>query len=79
MWINQDAYFSLGKFKSGTGTDYKIQHKGNGAYVFVIEGEIDIHGNKIGKRDAIGIWETEMFSMTVAKDAEILVIDVPMN
>ncbi len=79
MWINQDAYFSLGKFKAGSSVDYSIQHKGNGAYIFVIEGEAKIEGNSLQKRDAIGIWETDKFSIDVTSDAEILVIDVPMN
>lgn len=79
MWINQDAYFSLGKFKAGSTIDYTIQHKGNGAYIFVIEGEVKIEEQKLEKRDAIGIWDTDKFSINVTSDAEILVIDVPMN
>ncbi|MCX6297182.1 MAG: pirin family protein [Bacteroidetes bacterium] len=79
MWINQDAYFSLGKFKTGSNVDYTIKHNGNGAYVFIIEGETVIEGNKTGKRDAIGIWETEKFSINVTANAEILIIEVPMN
>jgi len=79
MWINQDAYFSLGKFKAGTTVDYAIQNKGNGAYIFMIEGNASIEGKILGKRDAIGIWETEKISMNITSDAEILVIDVPMN
>lgn len=79
MWINQNAYFSLGKFKAGNTIDYKIQHKGNGAYIFVIEGEAKIENYNLGKRDAIGIWEIEKIKIDVTKDAEILVIDIPMN
>lgn len=79
MWINQDAWFSLGKFKAGTEQEYKIRHSGNGAYVFVIEGEAEVAGQKLGKRDAAGVWETDTFKLKVSKDAEILVIDVPMN
>lgn len=79
MWINQDAYFSIGKFKSGSNIDYPIKHKGNGAYVFLIEGEITINNQTLKKRDAIGIWETDKFDMSVSSDAEVLVIEVPMN
>jgi redox-sensitive bicupin YhaK (pirin superfamily) len=79
MWINQDAYFAIGKFKAGSTTDYTIQHKGNGAYVFVIDGEAKIGEQTLGKRDALGIWDTDKFNVEVSKDAEILVIDVPMN
>lgn len=79
MWINQDAYFSLGKFKSGNSVDYKIQNPGNGAYIFIIEGEASIDTQKLEKRDALGIWETDTFSVNISKDSEILIIDVPMN
>jgi redox-sensitive bicupin YhaK (pirin superfamily) len=79
MWINQDAYFSLGKFKAANTVDYTMQHKGNGAYIFVIEGEAKIEGQNLTKRDAIGIWETEKISLNLTADSEVLIIDVPMN
>ncbi len=79
MWINQDAFFSLGKFKLGSKVEYNIKHKGNGAYIFIIEGETSIEGNKTEKRDAIGIWETDEILIEVNADSEILVIEVPMN
>ena len=79
MWINQDAYFSTGNFKAGASVEYTIQHNGNGAYVFLIDGGITIEGNELGKRDAIGIWETETFWIQITADAEILVIEVPMH
>ncbi|MGZ4034690.1 MAG: pirin family protein [Bacteroidia bacterium] len=79
MWINQDAYFSLGKFKAGSSVDYSIQHKGNGAYIFVIEGGAKIGEQALGKRDAMGIWDTDKISINATADTEILVIDVPMN
>lgn len=79
MWINQDAYFAIGKFAAGSSTDYTIQNKGNGAYVFVIEGEVKLGDQTLEKRDALGIWDTDSFKIEVSKDAEILVVDVPMN
>lgn len=79
MWINQDAYFSLGRFKAGSSIDYAIQHNRNGAYVFMIEGEAKIDGYNLEKRDALGIYETSNFKIDIILDAEILVIDVPMN
>jgi redox-sensitive bicupin YhaK (pirin superfamily) len=79
MWINQDAYFSIGKFKAGQSVTYTIQHKGNGAYVFMIEGAATIDQQQLNKRDAMGISETEQFTISITQNAEILVIDVPMN
>lgn len=78
MWINQDAYFSLGNFEKGKLAEYYI-HKGNGAYMMVVEGEIEVEGEKLGRRDAIGIYDSEKFSLRANSDAEVLVIDVPMN
>ncbi|HYC29641.1 MAG TPA: pirin family protein, partial [Chitinophagaceae bacterium] len=79
MWINQDAYFSLGNFEKGKSMDYSIRHKGNGAYIMVVEGEIEIDGKKLGRRDAIGVYETDKVTLKANGDSEILVIEVPMN
>jgi redox-sensitive bicupin YhaK (pirin superfamily) len=79
MWINQDAYFSLGKFNAGQPVNYKIQHPGNGAYIFIIEGSATIEGQTLAKRDALGVWDADQFTISINTDAEILVIDVPMN
>jgi redox-sensitive bicupin YhaK (pirin superfamily) len=79
MWINQDAYFSIGKFKAGQSVTYQIQHGGNGAYVFMIEGAATINGQQLSKRDAVGISETDQFILSITTNSEILVIDVPMN
>jgi len=79
MWINQDAYFSIGKFDSETKQNYQIQHKGNGAYIFIIEGEAIVNNQLLSKRDAIGVWETESVELKIKENSEILIIDVPMN
>ena len=79
MWINQDAYFSIGKFDTSTSVSYAIKNKGNGAYVFIIEGNAKIADTNLEKRDAIGIWDADSFTIDITNDAEILVIDVPMN
>jgi redox-sensitive bicupin YhaK (pirin superfamily) len=79
MWINQDAFFSLGSFEEETVVEYAIKHPGNGAYVFVIEGEAHIDESVLNKRDAAGIVDADKFVINAAKGSKILVIDVPMN
>ena len=80
MRINQGAYFSIGKFDAGKEISYEVHTERNGVYVFVIEGEIEIDGDKLGRRDAMGIWETGKFDMKVLSDnSEVLLIEVPMN
>lgn len=77
--INQDAWFSLGNFEKDIETSYQIKHKGNGVYAFVLEGEIEINGQKLSRRDALGISETDFVQIKATNNAEVLLIDVPMS
>ena len=77
--INQDAWFSLGNFDNSTETSYEIKQQGNGVYVFVLEGEIEIIGQKLGRRDALGVSETEAILIKATSNAEVLLIDIPMK
>ena len=79
MWINQDAYFSLADLDKGKALKYDVKHKGNGAYLFVIEGSVNAAGETLNKRDAIGAEETDSLEISALENSEILVIDVPME
>ena len=77
LWINQDAYFSLGNFDSST--SYKLNKEDNGVYLMVIEGEIEIEGNVLSNRDAIGITDAKDFQINILKSAKLLAIEIPMK
>lgn len=78
--INQDAWFLLGNLEKGFKTDYTIKKKGNGVYAFLIEGgAVTINGQKLEKRDGIGIWDTEKLEIIADANSEILLMDVPMT
>ena len=77
--INQDAWFSIGSLTEGFATDYAVKKNGNGVYIFVLEGQVTIGGQKLNKRDGLGITEAEKFSIVADSDAEVLLMDVPMN
>lgn len=79
LWINQDAWFSLGKLSRESTTDYSLNKNTNGVYAFVIEGDVTINGQKLSKRDGFGVWETDKLSITADNDAEVLLMEVPMN
>lgn len=79
IWINQDAWFTLGTLKAGFSEDYKLHKKGNGVYAFIIDGEVELDGEKLSKRDGIGIYDTETISIKASADAELLLMEVPMN
>lgn len=77
--INQDAYFSLGILDAGKNLSYKIKKSGNGVYVFVLEGSLEIDGETLNRRDGMGIYETDVFEVKASSDAEVLLMEVPMN
>lgn len=79
VWIHQDAWFHLGKFEKGLTENYTIKREGNGVYAFVISGSVTINGQSLETRDALGVWATEKLEITATSDAEILLLDVPME
>ena len=79
VWIHQDAWFHLGKFDSGKTSEYKIKKEGNGVYAFILEGDVSINGVKLNKRDGLGITDATQLTIEANTNAEILLMDVPMN
>ncbi len=79
VWINQDAWFTLGNFSSGRKEKYSIKRSLNGVYMFVIGGKIRVAGEILDKRDAIGIYNTNWFEIEMLEDAELLLLDVPIS
>lgn len=78
VWINQDAWFSLGKFSKDFTTTYQLHKEGNGVYAFILSGKVTINEQPLDARDGLGIWETDTITIKAGTDAEILLIDVPM-
>ena len=79
VWIHQNAWFHLAEFDANKGGTYTIRQKGNGVYLFVLEGALSLNGQKLGKRDGYGIWDTTAFTLTAATKARVLVMEVPMQ
>ena len=78
IFINQDAFLSLTDITTSNTLEYKM-HSGNaGVYVFVLEGSVTIDGEKLSKRDGLGISDTVSFSISADSDASLLLIEVPM-
>jgi quercetin 2,3-dioxygenase len=78
LYIHQDAAISLASIEKNKSINYPIMHAGNGAYIMVIEGSIEINGEILMKRDAIGVSEIKEFPVKANDNSEILIIEVPM-
>ena len=79
LWINQDAKFSLTNLDAGKEITYTNGFKNNGVFLVVINGTVEVNGQQLNKRDALGISESESFTITASEDAELLSIEIPMN
>ncbi len=79
VWINQDAWFSLGNFTKDFSTNYQLNKTGNGVYIFVLEGSLEINGQSIATRDGLGISDVETIDIKASRDAQILLIEIPMS
>jgi redox-sensitive bicupin YhaK (pirin superfamily) len=78
-WIHQDAWFHLGKFSKDAYSQYQIKGEGNGLYIFVISGAIEVFDFKLESRDALGVWEMAKIPFVVLEESLILIMDIPMD
>jgi len=77
--INQQAYIYRSYLEAGKNIDLAVKSKGNGFYLFVVNGKVEIANYILTSRDAIGIWETERLTIKGNVNSEIIIIEVPMN
>jgi len=79
VFINQDAWFSLGNFSKDLSIEYPIKKTGNGVYVFVLSGSVTVNGELLENRDGLGVSETAILTIVANTESELLLIDIPME
>ena len=79
LFIHQKAVISLSRLTAGKELEYSLHYPGHGVYVFLIEGKIEIDGNILLRRDALGINEAEEVPFKALQDSYVLFLEVPMN
>lgn len=80
VWIHQDAWFHMGKFKLNERIEYGLKDVKNGLYVFVISGSLELMGQNLNTRDGIGVTNAkEIELISKADNTEVLLMEVPMN
>ena len=74
--INQDATFYVSSLKPGNAVEHSME-KGRRAFVYVIEGEIELNGETFEAGDQARITETGKIEIRGLKPSEIILIDLP--
>lgn len=77
--IYQQAWISLGKLEAGTTQSYTLKKQGNGVYTFLIAGDVTVNDIILNQRDGLGITEADHLTITANTNAELLLVEVPVN
>ncbi len=78
VWIQQNAWFHLGNLSEGWEGSYELKDKNNGVYFFVIEGSLSIAGQKLNRRDGLGVSETDKIDIRTDTITKLLIMEIPM-
>jgi redox-sensitive bicupin YhaK (pirin superfamily) len=79
VWIHQDAWFHMAYLEQGKDLNYQLKKKGNGVYIFIIEGAINASDISLQRRDGMGIWNHDEVKLTAISTSKVLVMEVPMQ
>lgn len=77
--INQQAFLSLINFSATPHRKYELFQEGNGVYVFVLEGEVQIGQETCGRRDGLGMEGVKYLDFASKQDSQVLLIEAPMS
>jgi redox-sensitive bicupin YhaK (pirin superfamily) len=58
---------------------YKMNLSGNGVYIHCVSGNIAIDTYTLNAGDALGVYETELFTIKSSETAELIFVEVPMH
>ena len=78
-WINQNTTMKLGRYEEAQTVTYTFNPVNKCLFLFVIEGSVTIEEQEVGRRDAIGIWETSTVNIQISPETEFLLIETPVN
>jgi hypothetical protein len=76
--INQQAYIYRTTMGFESAINIALKNENNGLYIFVVDGEVDVAGNTLSKRDALGVSVIESVAIRAKSNSELIIIEVPM-
>ncbi len=78
LTIHQNAQVSRINLSENLAFKYQLKSKNNGVYIMVIEGEVLVDNKILNKRDALGVYNTDVINLKANFSSDILFIEVPM-
>ncbi|WP_248723051.1 pirin-like bicupin family protein [Seonamhaeicola sp. ML3] len=77
--ISQQAYIYRSSLQKGKNLKINLDSETQGAYVFVVNGNIVTVDTELSNRDAMGVYEVDVFNIEAHEDSELVIIKVPMK
>ena len=77
-WIHQDAWFNLADFDQDFTKTYHLNLTGNGVYIFLLSGKLNVNGEIIETRDGLGLEGTNAIEINALEKSSFLIMEVPM-
>ena len=78
-WINQNAKLSLGHFDKNESTTYPFSPVNKCLFIYNITGNLQVSETKLGKGDALGVWDTDMVTIQALEESQYLIIETVVN
>jgi redox-sensitive bicupin YhaK (pirin superfamily) len=75
VMVHRDASVYVAYLEQGVSANLDLA-RGFGAYVFVIDGEIDLNGQPLGAGDAARAWQEERLAIRARQPSELILVRV---
>ncbi len=79
VWIHQDAWFNMVDLDADKAVTYNFNLASNGLYLFVLEGSVEVAGEKLERRDGLGIFDTQSITLKASEQTSVLLMEVPLH
>ena len=73
--VHRDASVYVSFLESEKSVELEVD-RGFGAYFFLIDGEVDLNGNRLAAGDAARIWDEERLTISARQPSELIVVRV---
>lgn len=78
LTMAQDAYISRATLDTAAPFTYEFKKEGSGLFVLVIDGNVEVDGETLGRRDALEISDANKITFQTTTETDLLLIEVPL-
>jgi redox-sensitive bicupin YhaK (pirin superfamily) len=75
--VHQDAHVFVSHLSAGARVEHELAEE-RGAYLYVIEGDVSVNGEKMGTSDAAQITDERRVAIEAQTDSELILVDVSL-